>query len=366
MKLRLVVFLLLIGTFSMPIFAADLSVPDFELITRGYMDAGTFKLDTHGAMDFQIGGGYKFGGKVLLSFDGNNIGDIAALTNSHLTFKGASLTIRNLFKSPIDLTYFTGYNDTFANGDAFPEYFGTAPIASRYRGYYYFPTGIQYDGIYTVAGTGVKLSAPTLAKWFDPTLYIYQDANLGAGYYASDLRALFNFDRFKLAGFVGSSFPVSTAGIYRAGALLYYNTGSGGEFLTEIGIPRWDPVKDSFGIGLFYLLFEPRVDFGNFSIIPTLFWHPAYYNEVATNQVPTANINVNFQFGNPNKNPTTGGFETELDYSTTSSSQFTALVSPYLRLVASGVIWNFKVNVKLYPFALSDIAEGFVGVQAQF
>jgi hypothetical protein len=136
--------------------------------------------------------------------------------------------------------------------------------------------------------------------------------------------------------------------------------------LTEIGVPRWDPIKDTFDIGLLYLLFEPRVSFGSFSITPTLFWHPYYYNDAATNQVPTANINVDFRFGNPEKNPTTGGFETEIDYSTTSSTQFQALLSPYLRLVASGVIWNFKVDIKLYPFVLSDIAEGYVGVQAQF
>lgn len=387
MKLRALPLVLFFVALGIPLYAADVTVPDFELYTRGYLDGGAFNLATYGKMDIQIGGGYKFGGNIQLGFEGDNIGDIAALANTHLTFNGASVTIRNLFHAPLDLTYFTGLGDIFANGDAFPQYFGTAPIASRYRGYLYFPTGIQYDGIYTVAGTGVKLSAPSLAKWIDPMLYLYQDANLGTGYYASDLRVLLNFDHLKFEGFVGASFPYPTAGLYRAGALIYYNTGAGGSFLTEIGIPQWNPMTDPFDIKLFYLLFEPRIDFGSFAIIPTLFWHPYYYYyvdttsvpitqggpsvavqklEVLTNQVPTANINVDFRFGNPQKNPATGGFETELDYSTTTSSQFTALLSPYLRLVASGVIWNFKVNVKLYPFALSNIAEGFVGIQTQF
>lgn len=367
MKLRalaLVVFSILLGA---PVFAADVSIPDFEMITRGYLDSGTLKLATYGDMDIQIGGGYKFGGNLLLNFTGDNIGNLSTLSNTHLTFKAADLTIRNLFGSPFALTYFSGYGDTFGNGDAFPKYFGTAPFASRYEGYYYFPTGIQYDGIYTVAGTGLKLSLPDITKWLYSALYLYQDANLGAGYYGSDLRLLLNFKHFKFGGFAGASFPVSTAGIYRAGVLLYYDTGSGGQFLTEIGIPRWDPMKSTPNpAGLFYLLFEPRVEFGSFAIIPTLFWHPYYYNEVATNQVPTANINVDFRFGNPNRNPTTGGFETELDYSTTSTSQFTVLLSPYLRLVSSGVIWNFKINVQLYPLVLSNIAEGFIGVQTQF
>lgn len=370
MRLRVLVFTAILLACGMRLFAANISIPDLQLITRGYVSGGQFQLDTHGEMKFQVSGGYKFGGNVLLSFEGDNLGDLSSLSNTHLTFQGANLTINNLFSTPLALTYFTGYYDTFASGDAFPKDFGTAPIATHFRGYYYFPNASQYnyynDGIYRVAGTGIKLSVPHLRKWFDSSLYLYQDANLGSGYYGSDLRALFNFDHFKLEGFVGASFPVAPAGIYRAGALIYYDTGSGGSFLTEIGIPRWNPVTQSLrDSGLFYLLFEPRMDFGSFAIIPTVFWHPDYYDGIATNQVPTANVNVDLRFGNPTINRTIGGFETELDYSSTSSSQFQALVSPYLRLVAAGVIWHFKVDLKLYPFVLADMAEAFVGVQAQ-
>ncbi len=147
---------------------------------------------------------------------------------------------------------------------------------------------------------------------------------------------------------------------------MYYDTGSGGQFFTEIGIPRWDPVNQALNLDLFYLLFEPRLDFGSFAIIPTLFWHPAYYEDQPTNQVSTSNVNVLFRFGNPNVDPTTGGFETELDYSTVGSSQISTYVSPYLRVVASGIIWRMKVNLKVFPFSTSDLVEAFFGVQTQF
>ena len=366
MKLRRAAAAFVFALLAGPLFAADITIPSFEMITRGYMNSGTFQLATHGDIDLAIGGGYKFGGKLVLNFTGDNITDLSTLAATHLTFKEASVTINQLFGSPLNLTYFSGYDDIFANGDAFPTIFGTTPFASRYRGYLYFPTGPDYDGIYTVTGTGMKLSTGDIGNRFSSDLYLYQDANLGAGFYSADLRGLFNLKQFKIESFVGASFPVSTAGIYRAGLLVFYDTGAGGQFLTEIGIPRWDPVSSTFDMGLFYFLFEPRIDFGSFAIIPTLFWHPSYYNDQATNEVPTANMNVSFRFGNPTVSPATGGFETEVNYSTVTTSQISSYVSPYLRLVMSGVIWNFKINVKLYPFSLGDLVDGFLGVEAQF
>lgn len=366
-KLRAVLLSVMFLTLSdYAAYSSDVSVPTFDLITRGYMDNGTFKLGTYGDIGLQISGGYKFGGAVLLGFQNNDLASITSYSNTNIFFQGANVTVHGLFNLPMDLVYFTGLGDTFANGDIFPQQFGTAPIASRLRGYLYFPTGIQYDGIYTLSGTGLKITIGSNSPWYGASAYIYQDANLGAGYYSSDLRFLLNLERFKVDAFVGSSFPYSSYGLYRGGVLLYYDTGSVGSFLAQIGVPRYDPATDTFGTGLFYLLFEPRVDFGSFAIIPTLFWHPAYYNDLATNEVPALNINVNFRFGDPNKSTVTGGTEAALNYATTSSTQFSVLVSPYLSLVASGVIWDFKVNVKLYPFDLGTIAEGFVGVQAQF
>ena len=332
-------------------FAADLAVPNLELITRGYVSGGDFVLGTRGSVDFLVAGGYKFGGRVLLGFESNNLEDTETAKN--LEFKGAYVIMRNLFGIPLDLTYFTGENDVFGTGSIFPSYFGSKPIASRFSGYLYFPEEdqIRYNGIHTVSGTGLKIASGFGSSSNLSALYIYQDSYLGTGTYSLDLSTAFNTELFKMESFVGATYPYPDAkyGYYRAGLLLFYDTGQGGEFLTQIGIPRWDPNLDLFTIDLFYFLFEPRVRFDFFSIILSLFWHPEYYLQEATNELGSADINANFQFGDPDTSIMSGGIETKLSLSTTATEQLQAVVAPYFSTITSGVIWDFKVNTQLFP-----------------
>lgn len=349
--------------------AANISVPILELITRGYVKDSSFVLGTHGRMDFQVSGGYKFGGEIVLDFESDDLESLdVGQTQEYVRFKSASVTMRDPFGLPLELSYFTGETDTFGAGDLFPDYFGTMPIASRFRGYLYFPDPDQtrYDGVHTVDGTGLKLSSTLGVPWTVMSLYVYQDAYLGTGYYSADFWASFNSDRFKVETFVGASYPISTYGYYRAGLLMFYDTGMGGEFLTQIGVTRWDPQTDPLAIDMFFFLFEPRVTFGVFSIILTLFWHPEYYHQVSTGELGSADINAKFQFGVPEVSPASGGIETMLSFSSSGDDQFKAVVAPYFSAITSGVIWNFKVNAKVFPFNLSDLVDVFVGVRAEF
>ncbi len=366
-KVGIIAFVLAFGvTLCVP--AADLAVPNLELITRGYASGGDFVLGTRGSVDFLVAGGYKFGGRVLLGFESNNLEDPEGEKN--LQFKGAYVIMRNLFGIPLDLTYFTGENDVFGRGTIFPSYFGAKPIASRFSGYLYFPeeNQIRYDGIHTVSGTGLKIASGFGSTVNLSALYIYQDSYLGTGTYSLDLFTAFNTELFKTEAFLGASYPYPDAkyGYYRAGVLLFYDTGQGGEFLTQIGVPRWDPNVDRFTIDLFYFLFEPRVRFDFFSIILTLFWHPEYYLQEKTNELGSADINANFQFGEPNVSIMSGGVESSLSLSTTAAEQFRAVIAPYFSTITSGVIWDFKVNTQIFPWNLSEMFEVFVGVRAEF
>ena len=235
-----------------------------------------------------------------------------------------------------------------------------------FGGYMYFPEGIRYEGIHQVAGTGAKLETTFGTESNRTALYVYQDSFLGNGKFSADLWTIHNFRRFKLESFLGASFPVSQYGYYRAGLLLYYQAGETGEFLTQIGIPRWDPLNDPFQIDLFYFLFEPRVRLGMLSIIMTLFWHPEYYHQTQTAELGSVDVNVNFQIGNPDESLYSGGVEANISLLTYADEQFSAALSPYFSAVTSGVIWDFKVNVKLFPFDLADLAEGYIGVRAEF
>lgn len=378
-----VLFLLLLGSTA---FGADLSIPWMELITRGYLENDSFLLSTRGNMEFAVSGGYKFGGQIKFGFESDDLEDLSL--DRSLQFTGASITLRSLFDLPLSLTYFTGESDTFATGDIFPDFFGSKIISSRFSGYLYFPDPdqVRYDGIRTVSGTGFHVSTNFNSEHNQTSLYAYQDQYLGTGTYSVDLATAFNWELVKLESFLGASFPVGNYGYYRTGLLLFFDTGQGGEFLTQIGIPKWDPELDTFDLSLFYFLFEPRVSFGFFSIILTLLWHPAYYYYLPTNAEETgwitdhpnyetnetgsADINANFQFGDPNISTASGGIEAKLGFSSTGAStggdQFKAVVSPYFRAITAGVVWDVKVNARVFPWDLGDMFEIFIGVQAEF
>ena len=343
-----------------------------ELITRGYFDSGRFVLGTRGEVDFEIAGGYKVGGRIALGIESDSLADISLPT--FVQFKAASVTARSLFSAPLDLTYFVGEHDVFANGSTFVKDYGTVPIATEYSGYMYFPTGVRYDGLYTPNGMGLEISTNSdLWEHCIVSGYIYQDSYLTdlngqPGYFSADIRTLVNYEQFKFEGFFGLSFPVSWAGIYRAGLLFFYNPGPVGEFLMQVGIPRWDPTLDPFSINLFYFLFEPRLHFDIFSIILTLFWHPEYYNQQTTGELGSADINAKFRFGDLDKSPFAGGLETTALFRSPSTGldQFSFIASPFFSAVTGGVIWNIKLNVRVFPIEFPEMLEAFIGVKAEF
>lgn len=371
-------------------FAADLTIPEFELISRGYWEQDSLILRTRGRTELQVSGGYKFGGSLLLGFESEDLGyagrdapvldDYAGDESAYISglsdyvenqttlqFQGAQISYRELFGTATDFTYFVGRSDRLASAEVFPTEFGSVPIATRYQGYLYFPQN-EYRGIHSVNGTGIELSSSFGTQWNRSSVYLYQDSSLGEGNYSADARFLANFEKLKLELFGGASFPQKSYGLYRGGVLFHYSPAERGEFFSQIGLPYYDPAE-SLNINDFYFLFEPRVHFEYASVILTLFWHPAMYNMQPTGDDGSADINFNLQFGNPQKSPLSGGVETNFTLETEASSaqDFKLKVTPYLSAITSGVMWNFMINVNLLPYSLDeDMVEGIIGVKAEF
>jgi hypothetical protein len=351
--------------------AANLVVPSLEIITRGFMNAGTFELVSNGSLNLVIEGGYKFGGRIGLSYADSFLEDDSP--TDRLTFDGVNIIVRDVFKLPLSLSWFVGTYDVLASGSEFPVSFGTAEIASAYSGFMYFPTGVQYDGIHQVKGTGLRLSAMPVPDTLLLLLYLYQDSwfvdGLGdfePGHWSADLRVLANLASIKLEAFLGASVvPTSVAGWYRAGVLFHASMKSI-EVLAELGLPKWDPVADSpFSINLFSMLLEPRLHLGLFNVAATFFWHPAYYHQTETLELGTFDVNLNLFFGDLSKTSTLGGLEGNLDFDSNSGT-FLFKLAPYISFTTPGAVWKIKVNTKLLPFDTSDMFEGFVGVRASF
>lgn len=359
-------------------YAATINVPSFELLTRGYVQNGLFGFVSRGSLELRIEGGVKFGGRVTLSYDATSLE--GAADNIGVVFKSAGIELRQLGGAPVDFRFFVGQDDVFCSGDAFPELFGATSIATRYRGFFYFPESLIYDGIHSASGTGISLRFPSGSERFLASAYLYQDMRFNRdeaglqvffpGHYSGDLRALLNFEHLKIEAFAGATFPVPDVpyGSYRGG-LLFYAGESNVEFMAQIGIPRLAPAVDAFSINLFYLLFEPRVHLGILHIIPTFFWHPQYYLQTTTGELGSFDVNLNFLFSGEKRPEITGGVEANLVFSSqvaTGTQRLDVTVSPYASLVTPGVLWDLKVNANIFPFDLTSLVDVFIGIRATF
>ena len=288
MKRAVTILLLVLGA-AAALYGANIEFPNFYLRTRGALTGGAFPLQTQADITLRFGGGFKLGGQLSLSLSDNNLGtdptlgsvydadNLQSVLDRSLHFQSASVVVRELAGLPLDLTYFIGELNRFANGTVFTDTFGTDSIASDVRGSLYFPTGVAYDGIHWVNGTGMNIATNFGSDWFRFDGSFYQDGYLGAGRYSTDLRAAINTPDFKFESFVGATFPAGSIGIYRGGLLIYYGVGGNIELLTEIGVPRFAPITDGVpGIDDLFILLEPRAHVGIFDIAMTLFWHPSY------------------------------------------------------------------------------------------
>ena len=374
------VLVLLLTAMSIASHAANITIPTFQLLTRGSVQGGLFVLQTQADIDIQLGGGYKYGGELSLSIRSDSLdeprtpgseydqGVISAALRERLGLSSASAIVRDLFGLPLNVRYFVGEYERILNGDIFPEQFGTDIIASDFRGLLYFPSGIVYDGVHAIDGTGIAMTSTRLAPWLFLEGSLYQDSYLGPGYYSSDVRAAFNTARFKAEVFTGASFPRADYGVYRAGALLHYSSGQGGEFLTQIGVPRWAPITDGpLNIDDFYFLFEPRVHVGLVSIVLTLFRHPEYYVQAPTDERGATDIVVRLIAGDVRETAVSGGLETGIRLRPASvEKQLRVGVAPFVSINSYGVIWDFKTDFNLFPFDLTNLFEAYIGIRTQF
>ena len=360
-------------------FPANIIVPKMDLITRGGMDGGAFTLQTFGDITLEVQGGYKFGGSLAFNVQNLNLENLTA-TPLPLGFLSASIIIRDLFSAPLSLTYFVGQDDTFCSGDGF-ALFGAQPIMTAYRGFMYFPTGPVYDGIYQVQGTGARFEFVPKIEALSFDFYLYEDTRSqfpgisppappiisSPGTYSTDVRFLLNYAAIKVEGFAGSTLTPKSQDYYFRGGILFYATNRNVEFLAQIGIPKWDPGVDStLNINLFYLLVEPRLHLGSFSIVPTFFWHPSYYMQAGPNpgEAGSFDVNLNIGYGDPSKDTLQGGLENNFRFQSATQGEFK--LSPWLGVSTPGVLWKVKVDAKLWPFSYSDLFAVFVGAQAEF
>jgi hypothetical protein len=386
---------------------AEITVSRLELASRGAFEDEEFTVSTNAAVDISLSGGYKYGVLLGLSFESPNLGkafsyrnfeaemlDPAAVVSGDeynqladrfnnraaLSFRIAKATARDLFKLPLEFSYFVGLSDAFCSGEEFALRYGFSDIETDFTGFYYFPEGIggnpyrRYNGIHAVQGTGFSL---TLTKWenFIPQLYLYQDIpylNTGGvisekTHYSGDLRTLCNWEKLKIELFWGISGGKDLEPDYRGGLMAFFTSGAGADLLIQGGVPGWVQGED-FSIDNMYFLMEPRLKFGIFALHINFFYHPLEYLHIRTEEERgKADINIKFLFGNMEQFRMQGGMETTLGLKTDKSNDFSFKLSPFISLLSDGLRWDFKIRAD--PLAWEkpeEIVEIFVGVRTAY
>lgn len=358
-------------------FTAEVNIPLLKLCSHAVYDdsKGIYTVESIGEMEMQISGGYKFGGNVILGFNSNNLESFSDAGDAGFVFKSATIAIWDILNLPFSLAFFIGETDILCSGEGFSDYFGIDPIITTYSGFMYFSEGIVYDGIHLINGTGLQTSFFPLKDTLSLFLYLYQDAHFDtAGKYSLDFRTMLNLNKFKLDFFTGATLPAGDAGYYRMGALFYGAYGPG-EFLTQFGITRWDPVNDPFTIDLFYILFEMKLSFGILMVTPSFFFYPRYYNQQPTDEQGNVDFNLNFLFGDLKKGLVSGGLESNFSINTDTQDNIldnlSITLSPFLNLITSGVLWEFKISARLFdnpsPYDnIKTMFSGLIGIKAEF
>ena len=369
--------------------AADLRVDQLELLSHGSLnsDTGNYEVASRLFFDMSLEGGDKFAGLLKLDFMNGNVEKALNLANTNADSSSSSLgqdltdrvnnltgpelrtvaiTARSMFGLPLDFSYFVGEMDNFCSGDDFVALFGTAPFATELRGPMVYPDGVGgnprvwYDGIYAANGTGFRVATtPKLNERSVGYLYFYQDSNIGPGTWSGDLRYLVNGSSAKAELFAGATTGdvESVRGLYRCGMLFLASSGDIGEFLAQMGVTRWDATKP-LSLDDLYFLFEPRIYIGNARAAITVFYHPTWYLQKDYSDLGekgALDTAFDLRFGSVNGSGAQGGMQTlfafrPLSTDTDVTPSLAVDASPYYALLSGGIRWDFKLDLRLFPF----------------
>ena len=232
--------LIAFAAFPPGLFGADFSVPRLEFASRGFDAGGKFAFSSSAQADFAVDGGYKYGILLGLGLEIPNLekalsygrldffsgapgageyNEIVDRLNNQavLSFRLFEARARELFGSPLDLSFFAGHYRNLGAGDGFAD-LGEDPPGTSYQGFFYFPEGIggdpsrRYDGgIHRVFGTGFAASF-RLSDILIPGIFLYQDMSYhrnsdyrdsAPGFFTGDLTLLLNTEKIQAEFFAG-------------------------------------------------------------------------------------------------------------------------------------------------------------------
>ncbi|MDR2072958.1 MAG: hypothetical protein LBP60_05970 [Spirochaetaceae bacterium] len=398
------------------LFGAEITVSHLELASRGAMEDGDFGIRTSAEAGISLQGGYKYGivlglgaeipnlqkalsyGRLELPYasgsPGPSTGEYDSLVDevnerfnnqATLSVRSVAATVRDLFGSPLEASFFIGHYDSLGSGGDFQELFGSLPVTTDLRGFLYYPEGLGGDpslrfngAFHSILGTGLALRAIFLEKLI-PSLYIYHDVSFrnettGAylpGHYSADFRLLANGAVAKFEFFTGTTYVNGDDPVIRGGILAFFDAGPLA-LLMQAGVPYWE-VGDDFDIDNWYFLLEPRFRIRQIGSTLTFFYHPTYYmnriirDENGDTERGRADINFKIFYGDINRSSFEGGIEATLGLKLHNGEDMNLWLAPFVQVAGAGLLWNFKLRFNaLYFSEGGDFAEGFIGIRTAY
>lgn len=395
------------------LFGAEITVSQLDLVSQGAMKDGNLEIRSSMEAEISINGGYKYGfslglgaeiphlGKAMsfsrlsLPYAAGNppsdteynelIDELNDRLNNQAVFSVRSIqaTIREVFDKPLEISFFIGRYEKLSGGDEFQEYFGTVPIGTGLRGFFYYPEGLngnplfRFDGsMHTIMGTGLAFKA--VLGNFIPVAYIYHDTsflrNQGGSYqpgrYSVDFKLLANKENTKFEVFFGGTYAADDSEIIRGGALAWFGGGPF-SFLMQVGITYYE-FGAAIDIDNCYFLMEPRLRFNKYGANLTFFYHPVYYqNKIIRDGTDKArgraDINLRVFYSDIRKSAFEGGLEALVNLKVQNGEDFTFWISPFISTVTTGLKWDIALRVNpLYFRDGGELMEGFVGIRTSY
>lgn len=387
------------------LFGAEITIPNLEVSSRGSVVNGTFGITSSMAADISLSGGYKYAITLGLGveipdlekalsygrFDFDNLDptkpeDLDDRLNNQavVSIRSVKAVIREVFGTPLEIGFFIGHHEKLGSGDEFQEYFGSDPIGTGLRGFFYYPDGLNDDplfrfngAIHTIKGTGLAFKA--YLGNIIPALYVYHDLSFPEdringsyvpGVYSGDFKLLANGEYAKVEIFLGGTYITEEKPVFRGGALAWFGSGPL-SLLFQAGIPYWE-AGSNLDIDNCYFLMEPRLQFEKAGASLTFFYHPVYYmnrviEEGGTKANGRADINFRLFYGNLSKSAFEAGLETLINLEFQNGEDLTLWVAPFVSAVTSGLHWDFTVRFNpRYYWDKGTLMEAFIAFRAAF
>lgn len=396
--------LIAFAAFPPGLFGADFSVPRLEFASRGFDAGGKFAFSSSAQADFAVDGGYKYGILLGLGLEIPNLekalsygrldffsgapgageyNEIVDRLNNQavLSFRLFEARARELFGSPLDLSFFAGHYRNLGAGDGFAD-LGEDPPGTSYQGFFYFPEGIggdpsrRYDGgIHRVFGTGFAASL-RLSDILIPGIFLYQDMSYhrnsdyrdsAPGFFTGDLTLLLNTEKIQAEFFAGVSYLQKYRPALHGGIMAFFSSGTGFDFLFQAGLPYWS-IGGELTLNHFYFLLEPRLRFGGTSLHLTFFFHPLYYQNVKTgSEQGKADVNAKLFFGGIQAGSPEWGLEATMRAAIQKEKNFELWLSPFAGVLIDSLRWDFKLRLNpLYFFEGGTLIEAFIGIRTAY